>query len=135
MSTLILVKHSLPEIVENVPAREWKLSAEGQARCKKLAISLAKFQPDQIISSVPNPLVSNPLVSNPLVSNSTVYDITDVTWTVQNGGNTNSAYFSQVALANALMHVKGYAAPEPKAAFEQVRSFIERAEALGESRI
>ncbi|MGB9411077.1 MAG: adenylate/guanylate cyclase domain-containing protein, partial [Pseudolabrys sp.] len=39
----------------------------------------------------------------------------------------------QVALVNALMHVKGYAAPEPKAAAEQARQFIERAEALGES--
>ena len=39
----------------------------------------------------------------------------------------------QVALANALMHVKGYAAPEPKAAVEQARLFIEQAEALGES--
>ena len=38
----------------------------------------------------------------------------------------------QVALVNALMHVKGYAAPEPKAAAEQARQFIERAEALGE---
>ena len=38
----------------------------------------------------------------------------------------------QVALVNALMHVKGYAAPEPKAAVEQAREFIERAEALGE---
>ncbi len=38
----------------------------------------------------------------------------------------------QVALANALMHVKGYAAPEPKAAVEQARLFIEQAEAQGE---
>jgi class 3 adenylate cyclase/predicted ATPase len=38
----------------------------------------------------------------------------------------------QVALVNALMHVKGYAAPEPKAAVEQARQFIEGAEALGE---
>jgi class 3 adenylate cyclase/predicted ATPase len=38
----------------------------------------------------------------------------------------------QVALVNVLMHVKGYAAPEPKAAVEQARQFIERAEALGE---
>jgi class 3 adenylate cyclase/predicted ATPase len=38
----------------------------------------------------------------------------------------------QVALVNALMHVKGYAAPEPTAAVEQARQFIERAEALGE---
>ena len=38
----------------------------------------------------------------------------------------------QVALATALMYVKGYAAPELKAAVEQARLFIERAEALGE---
>jgi predicted ATPase len=38
----------------------------------------------------------------------------------------------QVALANALMHVKGYAAPETKAASEQARLLIEQAEALGE---
>ena len=38
----------------------------------------------------------------------------------------------QVAFANALMHVKGYAAPETKAAEERARLFIERAEKLGE---
>src|SRR4029077_13408529 len=38
----------------------------------------------------------------------------------------------QVGLANALMHVKGYGAPETKAVVEQARLFIEQAEALGE---
>jgi len=38
----------------------------------------------------------------------------------------------QVAFANALMHTKGYGAPDTKAAVEQARLFIERAEALGE---
>ena len=38
----------------------------------------------------------------------------------------------QVALVNALTHVKGYAAPEPKAAVERARQLIERAVALGE---
>ena len=38
----------------------------------------------------------------------------------------------QVGLANALMHVKGYAAPETKSALRQARKLIERAEALGE---
>ena len=38
----------------------------------------------------------------------------------------------QVALINPLMHVKGYAAPETKAAVEQARLLIEQAEALGE---
>ena len=38
----------------------------------------------------------------------------------------------QVALINPLLHVKGYAAPESKAAVERARLLIERAEALGE---
>ena len=38
----------------------------------------------------------------------------------------------QVALITPLMHVKGYAAAETKAAAEQARLQIERAEALGE---
>ncbi len=39
----------------------------------------------------------------------------------------------QVALLNTLMHVKGYGAPETKAAVARVRSLIEQAERLGES--
>jgi class 3 adenylate cyclase/predicted ATPase len=39
----------------------------------------------------------------------------------------------QVALANALMHTKGYAASETKASVEQAHRYIEQAEALGES--
>jgi class 3 adenylate cyclase/predicted ATPase len=38
----------------------------------------------------------------------------------------------QVALVNTLMHVKGYGAPETKAAVAQVRALIEQAERLGE---
>jgi predicted ATPase len=38
----------------------------------------------------------------------------------------------QVALITPLMHVKGYAATEPKAAAERARLLIEQAEALGE---
>ena len=39
----------------------------------------------------------------------------------------------QVALINPLMHLKGYASPETKAAVERARLLIEQAEALGES--
>ncbi|MGY3620952.1 adenylate/guanylate cyclase domain-containing protein [Bradyrhizobium sp. USDA 10063] len=39
----------------------------------------------------------------------------------------------QTALVNTLMHVKGYSAPETKAAVAQVRTLIEQAERLGES--
>jgi DNA-binding SARP family transcriptional activator/class 3 adenylate cyclase/predicted ATPase len=38
----------------------------------------------------------------------------------------------QVALANALMHIKGYAASETKGAVDRARVLIERSEALGE---
>jgi class 3 adenylate cyclase/predicted ATPase len=38
----------------------------------------------------------------------------------------------EVGLVNALMHVKGYAAPETKASLDRARSLIERSEALGE---
>jgi predicted ATPase/class 3 adenylate cyclase len=38
----------------------------------------------------------------------------------------------QVALANALMHTKGYAAPETKASLDQTNLYIEQAEVLGE---
>jgi predicted ATPase len=38
----------------------------------------------------------------------------------------------QLALANALLHGKGYSAPETKTSFEQAHSLIEQAEALGE---
>jgi class 3 adenylate cyclase/predicted ATPase len=40
---------------------------------------------------------------------------------------------AQIALANALMHTKGYAAPETKASLDKARLLVERAEALGES--
>jgi tetratricopeptide (TPR) repeat protein len=39
----------------------------------------------------------------------------------------------QVALINPLMHIKGYGAPETKAAAERARLLIEQAETLGES--
>ncbi len=52
MSHLILVRHSAPEIVPQVPARDWHLSAVGRARCVQLAAALAPYQPRAIITSV-----------------------------------------------------------------------------------
>lgn len=49
---LILVRHSLPEIQAGVPAREWRLSEEGRARCRPLAKEIAaRFAPVAIASS------------------------------------------------------------------------------------
>jgi broad specificity phosphatase PhoE len=52
LSYLILVRHSAPEIVPQVPARDWHLSAAGRARCVPLAAALAPYQPRAIITSV-----------------------------------------------------------------------------------
>jgi class 3 adenylate cyclase/predicted ATPase len=38
----------------------------------------------------------------------------------------------QIGLSNAMIHTKGYAAPDTKASFDQARLYIERVEALGE---
>lgn len=48
---LILVKHSLPEIVKNLSAREWKLSELGRERAQRLAERLKSFQPEVIVCS------------------------------------------------------------------------------------
>ena len=48
---LILVKHSLPEVVEGRPANTWKLSEEGQRRAQRLAEELRDFEPEVILSS------------------------------------------------------------------------------------
>lgn len=51
MQRLILVRHSLPEKIVDVPAREWSLSAEGKQRSHVLADKLADFQPGIIAAS------------------------------------------------------------------------------------
>jgi broad specificity phosphatase PhoE len=52
--TIILVKHSMPEIKEDLPAREWALSEEGIVRARLLAERLSRYQP-QILVSSPEP--------------------------------------------------------------------------------
>ncbi len=49
---LILIKHSLPEIAENVPAQKWELSEAGRVLAQKLAARLNRYQPEVIVSSV-----------------------------------------------------------------------------------
>ena len=47
---LILVKHSVPEIVQSVPAREWKLSELGRVRARRMAELLKQYQPEVVLS-------------------------------------------------------------------------------------
>jgi broad specificity phosphatase PhoE len=51
MKTVILIKHSLPEITGNLPAREWRLSAAGRLRCKTLAERLEPHRPTRLVAS------------------------------------------------------------------------------------
>jgi len=51
MKYLILVKHSLPEIVEDLPSREWLLSEEGRRRAQILSCKLHYYLPEVVISS------------------------------------------------------------------------------------
>lgn len=52
MPNLILIKHSLPEIIPSIPASKWNLSETGRLRCKDLAEKLMFYSPDIFISSV-----------------------------------------------------------------------------------
>ena len=52
---LILVKHSLPEIVDGVRASEWRLGKEGRRRCEALADALAVYAPSGVITSSDEP--------------------------------------------------------------------------------
>lgn len=52
MAQLLLVKHSLPEIVPDVPPNRWHLSELGRVRCNVLADKLARYNLDIIVSSV-----------------------------------------------------------------------------------
>ena len=45
-NNLILIKHSLPIITPDVPARDWPLSTIGQQRCHALAEKIQPYQPE-----------------------------------------------------------------------------------------
>jgi broad specificity phosphatase PhoE len=49
---LVLVRHSIPEVVESAPARDWRLSEEGRARAQRLAQRLMEYRPECLVSSV-----------------------------------------------------------------------------------
>lgn len=52
MQTLILVKHSLPEIDPSVPANEWILSDEGRRRARRLGERLDRYNLHRVVSSI-----------------------------------------------------------------------------------
>ncbi len=52
MSYLLLIKHSLPEIQEHIPAREWHLSEDGCLQCQHLAALIKPYLIQKVITSV-----------------------------------------------------------------------------------
>ena len=51
MTTLVLVKHSLPEFIEELPASQWHLSVEGRMRAHRLVPDLTALNLYQLFSS------------------------------------------------------------------------------------
>jgi broad specificity phosphatase PhoE len=52
LPNLIFVRHSLPEIIPDLPAHQWHLSDEGWARCKLLADKIRSYSPEVVVSSI-----------------------------------------------------------------------------------
>lgn len=48
---MLLVRHSLPEIDPGRPADEWSLSEDGRSRCEHLALQVASYRPERLLSS------------------------------------------------------------------------------------
>ena len=49
--TVVLIRHSVPEVDPDRPASEWSLSAEGVSRCETITSDLERFLPAVMFSS------------------------------------------------------------------------------------
>ena len=49
--TTVLIRHSEPEVDAELPAWEWRLSAEGIERCERMASDMERFLPATLLSS------------------------------------------------------------------------------------
>jgi broad specificity phosphatase PhoE len=64
---LILIKHSLPEIVQEHPARQWQLNDEGRRRAALLSERLKAFAPMAMLcSDEPKALETAQIAARPL---------------------------------------------------------------------
>jgi broad specificity phosphatase PhoE len=67
MPKLFLIKHAMPELDPNVPAREWRLGERGRGLSELLANKVAAYSLDVIVSSVePKALETAQIVANRL---------------------------------------------------------------------
>jgi 2,3-bisphosphoglycerate-dependent phosphoglycerate mutase len=62
---VIFVKHSLPEIMPDIPANQWKLGEEGRKCCLTLGKALKPYEADAIVSSIePKAVETAALIAN-----------------------------------------------------------------------
>jgi len=94
---LILIKHSLPEIEEDRPAPEWKLSQEGRVRAHKLAGLLEDYRPEVIVSS----LESKAKETAEIISKK-LHVETRVTQDLHEHDRSNMPYLSQAAFQTSM---------------------------------
>lgn len=52
MQYLLLIRHSLPTIEPDRPAKQWRLSEEGRERCSLLSERVASYSPSSLFSSL-----------------------------------------------------------------------------------
>jgi 2,3-bisphosphoglycerate-dependent phosphoglycerate mutase len=51
MRKLVLIKHARPQVDEQTPSQEWRLSEQGRQSCQELSRILAAYEPRIIITS------------------------------------------------------------------------------------
>ena len=62
---LLLIRHSLPEILPARPANQWTLSVEGRVLCERLAQKLAGYRLDRLVTSLePKALETGQIVAD-----------------------------------------------------------------------
>ena len=67
MRYLVFIRHSQTQPDQAIPSREWVLTEEGRRRCKPLAVQLARYNLDRIVTSTePKAIETGKLVAQRL---------------------------------------------------------------------
>ncbi|HET7657966.1 MAG TPA: histidine phosphatase family protein [Bacillales bacterium] len=77
MTSLVLIKHSMPDVKADIPSKQWTLSDEGRERSVKLAGYLKQYKARCIYTSLePKAIQTGEVVSNQLnLPHKTVRDV------------------------------------------------------------
>ena len=94
---LIFVKHSLPQIEENIPAREWHLSEVGRLRAERLVTRLTIYKPEVLFSSTePKATETAEIIANKLQLNLHVFE------NLHEHDRSNTPYLSHAEFQNTV---------------------------------